>query len=102
MDKELDFVLKEYKHGKFDPVTAIRWFRKKNLVKLRWIYPAVAAAAAGVVAAGVTLLKKHTKYMTEKAAATFDPEDEEDWFDEAESFTEVEESEEALIYLVLI
>ena len=41
---------------------------------------AVAAAAAGVVAAGVTLLKKHTKYMTEKAAATFDPEDEEDWF----------------------
>ena len=48
MDKELDFVLKEYKHGKFNPVTAIRRFRKKNPVKLRWIYPAVAAAAAVV------------------------------------------------------
>ena len=49
---------------------------------------AVAAAAAGIVVSGVSLLKKHTKYMTQKAAATFDPQEEEDWFDEAEAAAE--------------
>lgn len=56
---------------------------------------AVAAAAAGVVVSGVSLLKKHTKYMTKKAASTFDPEEDEDWFDEAESFSEAEGSGES-------
>ena len=46
---------------------------------------AVATAAVGVVVSGVSLLKKHSKYMTQKAAATFDPQEEEDWFDEAEA-----------------
>ena len=58
---------------------------------------AVAAAAAGIVVSGVSLLKKHTKYMTQKAAATFDPQEEEDWFDEAEAAAEdaVEKAGEA-------
>ena len=37
----------------------------------------VAAAAAGVIVSGVRLMKKHTKYLAEKAAATFGPDDEE-------------------------
>ena len=36
----------------------------------------VAAAAAGVIVSGVKLMKKHTKYLAEKAAATFGPDDE--------------------------
>ena len=32
---------------------------------------AVAAATAGVIVSGVSLLRKHTRYLTEKAAATF-------------------------------
>ena len=36
----------------------------------------VAAAAAGVVVSGVKLMKKHTRYLAEKAAATFGPDDE--------------------------
>lgn len=39
----------------------------------------VAAATAGVIVSGVSLLKKHAKYLTEKAAATFsEDEDQED------------------------
>ena len=45
---------------------------------------AVAAAAAGVAVSGAALLKKHAKYLTQKAAATFDPNEDEDWYDEAE------------------
>ena len=37
----------------------------------------VAAAGAGVIVSGVRLMKKHTKYLAEKAAATFGPDDEE-------------------------
>lgn len=37
----------------------------------------VAAATAGVIVSGVKLMKKHTKYLAEKAAATFGPDDEE-------------------------
>ena len=37
----------------------------------------VAAAAAAVAVSGVKLAKKHAKYLAEKAAATFRPEDEE-------------------------
>ena len=36
----------------------------------------VAAATAGVIVSGVKLMKKHTKYLAEKAAATFGPDDE--------------------------
>ena len=36
----------------------------------------VAAATAGVIVSGVRLMKKHTKYLAEKAAATFGPDDE--------------------------
>ena len=37
----------------------------------------VAAATAGVIVSGIKLMKKHTKYLAEKAAATFGPDDEE-------------------------
>jgi hypothetical protein len=37
----------------------------------------VAAATAGVIVSGVKLMKKHTKYLAEKAAATFGPDNEE-------------------------
>ena len=37
----------------------------------------VAAATAGVIVSGVRLMKKHTKYLAEKAAATCGPDDEE-------------------------
>ena len=56
---------------------------------------AVATAAAGVVVSGVALLKKHTRYMTEKAAATFDPDEEEDWFKEAEEAVNKTREEES-------
>ena len=56
---------------------------------------AVATAAAGVVVSGVALLKKHTRYMTEKAAATFDPDEEEDWFKEAEEAVDKTREEES-------
>ena len=46
---------------------------------------AVAAAAAGVAVSGAALLKKHARYLTKKAAATFDPNEDEDWFDEAQN-----------------
>ena len=46
----------------------------------------VAAATAGVIVSGVKLMKKHTKYLAEKAAATFGPDDEE--------WTEPEEDED--------
>lgn len=49
---------------------------------------AVAAATAGVIVSGVALIKKHTAYLTRKAAATFDPDEKEDWFDEAEAAAE--------------
>ena len=39
---------------------------------------AVAAATAGVIVSGVSLIKKHTKYLTQKAAATFDPQEEDE------------------------
>ena len=55
---------------------------------------AVAAAAAGVIVSGITLIKKHSKYLTQKAAATFDPNEEEDWFDEAEGASEDAEGKE--------
>ena len=35
----------------------------------------VAAATAGVIVSGVKLIKKHTRYLTEKAAATFKNDD---------------------------
>ena len=38
---------------------------------------AVLAMAAGTAGAGIALLKKHTKYILQKAASTFRPEDEE-------------------------
>ncbi len=44
----------------------------------------VAAATAGVIASGITLMKKHTRYLAEKAAATFGPDD----GDEAQESTE--------------
>ena len=56
---------------------------------------AVATAAAGVVVSGVALLKKHTRYMTEKATATFDPDEEEDWFKEAEEAVDKTREEES-------
>ena len=37
---------------------------------------AVAAATAGVIVSGVSLIRKHARYLTQKAAATFDPQDE--------------------------
>ena len=46
----------------------------------------VAAATAGVIVSGVRLMKRHTKYLAEKAAATFGPDDEE--------WTEPEEDED--------
>ena len=46
----------------------------------------VAAATAGVIVSGVKLMKKHTKYLAENAAATFGPDDEE--------WTEPEEDED--------
>ncbi len=39
---------------------------------------AVAALTAGVVVSGIELMKKHTRYLAEKAAATFGREDEEE------------------------
>ncbi|HCI74195.1 MAG TPA: hypothetical protein DHV42_06625 [Lachnospiraceae bacterium] len=39
---------------------------------------AVAAATAGVIASGVALMKKHARYLTQKAAATFGPDDADD------------------------
>lgn len=39
---------------------------------------AVAAAAAGVIVSGVSLIRKHTRYLAQKAAATFRPEDEDE------------------------
>jgi hypothetical protein len=36
----------------------------------------VAAATAGVIVSGVKLLKKHTRYIAEKAAATFGTDEE--------------------------
>ncbi len=39
---------------------------------------AVAAATAGVIVSGVALIRKHTKYLAQKAAATFGPDDEEE------------------------
>ena len=38
----------------------------------------VAAATAGVIVSGVKLIKKHTRYLAEKAAATFGTDDGED------------------------
>ena len=38
---------------------------------------AVIAMATATAGAGIALLKKHTKYILQKAAATFKPEDEE-------------------------
>ena len=51
----------------------------------------VAAATAGVIVSGVRLMKRHTKYLAEKAAATFGP-DEEEWIepDEEEDTGSVE------------
>ena len=37
---------------------------------------AVIAMAAATAGAGIALLKKHTKYILQKAASTFKPEDE--------------------------
>ena len=56
---------------------------------------AVATAAAGVGVSGVALLKKHTRYLTKKAAATFDPDEEEDWFKEAEEAADKAKEEES-------
>ena len=39
---------------------------------------AVIAMAAGTAGAGIALLKKHTKYILQKAASTFKPEEEAD------------------------
>ena len=39
---------------------------------------AVAAATAGVIVSGVSLIRKHARYLTQKAAATFDPQDEDE------------------------
>ena len=39
---------------------------------------AVATATAGVIVSGIALIKKHTRYLTQKAAATFGPEDDEE------------------------
>ena len=36
---------------------------------------AVAAATAGVIVSGVSLLRKHTRYLTQKAASTFGPDE---------------------------
>lgn len=38
----------------------------------------VAAATAGVIVSGVKLIKRHTRYLTEKAAATFGTDDQEE------------------------
>ncbi len=35
----------------------------------------VAAATAGVIVSGVRLMKRHTRYLAKKAAATFGPDD---------------------------
>ncbi len=37
---------------------------------------AVAAATAGVIVSGIALLRRHSKYLAKKAAATFGPDDE--------------------------
>ena len=50
------------------------------------------AAAAGVAVSGIALIRKHTKYLSQKAAAAFDPEEEEDWFAEAEAAGTPEEA----------
>ena len=55
----------------------------------------VAAATAGVIVSGVKLMKKHTKYLAEKAAATFGPDDEEWTEPTAENAPEETEAEEA-------
>ncbi|MBR1900014.1 MAG: hypothetical protein IJ820_03000 [Lachnospiraceae bacterium] len=55
----------------------------------------VAAATAGVIVSGVKLMKKHTKYLAEKAAATFGPDDEEWTEPAAEDATEETVVEEA-------
>ena len=39
---------------------------------------AVAAATAGVIVSGVSLIRKHTRYLTQKAASTFGPDDADD------------------------
>ena len=36
---------------------------------------AVAAATAGVIVSGVSLLRKHTRDLTQKAASTFGPDE---------------------------
>lgn len=60
---------------------------------------AVATATAGVIVSGIALIKKHTRYLTQKAAATFGPEDDEeegkDLFPESES-VQAEASAEAM------
>jgi len=55
----------------------------------------VAAATAGVIVSGVKLMKKHTKYLAKKAAATFGPDDEEWTEPTAEDASEETEAEEA-------
>jgi len=42
----------------------------------------VAGATAGVIISGVTLLKRHARYITNKAAATFGEDDGEDFPEE--------------------
>ena len=42
----------------------------------------VAGATAGVIISGVTLLKRHARYITKKAAATFGEDDGEDFPEE--------------------
>ena len=57
----------------------------------------VAAATAGVIVSGVKLMKKHTKYLAEKAAATFGPDDEEWTEPTAENAPEETAAEETAV-----
>ena len=57
----------------------------------------VAAATAGVIVSGIKLIRRHTRYLTEKAAATFGTDDgdaPEEWEEslEDEAPEEAEES----------